>query len=475
MSTVKKGLIVSMSTAQGAYLSDGKLTLGTADSGEGTVIVTAPDNFLANPANLGSPVTLQAFIIDYTHILENVTTAWTKAMTTYTKKGVTVVPRPAYGDAGKLKFVGVNIPGGEDLNMPSYGSESAFYFRQKGMNFFNLFTSWAKLQSVPGSGVLNGDELNVLTQAVEYITNGLGAYASVEFHDFGRFQGAPLGSGAASADNFAQIWGLLAEHFKSNPRVLFSLMNQPHDQNTLAYVTAVNAAIAAIRATGSENYVLVQSSRWNSAMNFNDIDSYGASNAEVAVLFSDSKDKTLLNVHQYFDASKGGAFEGCVGTGIGVQYLSGVTTWLRANNKMAVLGEFGASDDPVCKQNIEDVLRYVSANSDVWAGWAWWNAGTYLSSASKLSIEPIDGVSKPQEAWLKPFLRNKCPVDFSGSATGKFASCSILSGLESAVTVEEPDVPVITKAPDAPRDNSALTASLSIGIVAVSALMILVL
>jgi len=445
-------------------LSDGKLTVGTNTDGSGVVTIIPPENFLADGSALNSQVILQAFMIDYSYIESNITTAWSHATAVATKRGIAVTTRPNNGPAGLIKFMGVDITGGEDPLMP-YGASSAYYFRQLGMNLFNLFTSWSRIQPTPGSGSLDDAEIASLTQAVEYITNQLQAFCVIELHDFARFKGTPLGSGAASAANFAQVWTLLATQFKENPRVLFSLTNEPHDQSQFAYISAVNAAIAGIRGTGSDNYVLVQGNRWSSALNWFDIDFDGVSNADALLTVSDPSNKVIFNVHQYFDSTRGGVSDGCLGAGVGVQYLSGVTQWLKQNNKLGLLGEFGANDDPVCKETITQVLDYVSANADVWTGWAWWNAGTYLMDASKLSIEPVDGVAaRPQQYWITPYVANKCPVD---STAG---NCAILSGLESPIEVDPSILNPGGQKTEGPskRANSAINVAVSIGAVVAS-------
>ncbi len=42
-----------------------------------------------------------------------------------------------------------------------------------------------------------------------------------------------------------------------NPKVIFGLMNEPHDLPTENWLTAANVAIAAIRATGATNLITV--------------------------------------------------------------------------------------------------------------------------------------------------------------------------------------------------------------------------
>lgn len=180
---------------------------------------------------------------------------------------------------------------------------------------------------------------------------------------------------------------MLAAEFQSNPRVIFSLMNEPHDIPAMDWINAANAAIQAIRALGATNYISAQPSRWASAANWFLIEQWGLPSSDLMPLLSDPLNKIILTVHQYFDSSFGGTYSGCMNDGYGVQLLYGLTLWLRQNNQHAYLGELGASNDATCQTNIDDTLTFLEANADVWVGWSWWEAGTY-NSGNFMSVEP---------------------------------------------------------------------------------------
>lgn len=56
---------------------------------------------------------------------------------------------------------------------------------------------------------------------------------------------------AATTAQFGAFWGQLAIRFKSNPKVIFGLMNEPHDMPTSLVLQNDQAAITAIRAAGA--------------------------------------------------------------------------------------------------------------------------------------------------------------------------------------------------------------------------------
>jgi len=431
------GMIVSLNTGLGDYLSDGKISLGSTGSGTAIVYIMPPLGFVND--NVGLNVTLRAFVIMYTDILQNVSTAYTYALKDQNLTGIPVTEASAYGTSGMLKFMGVNLGGGEIG--AKYDSASALYFKKLGFNTFGLFTSWSRLVPVISTGNMKQSEVTALFSAVNYITNKVGAFCILELHDYGRYSTDAIGNGVATQDAFVSVWTKLANLFKNNSRVIYSLMNEAHDQNTSPYVSALNATIASIRNTArATNMIMIQGNRWNSAMNWLNVDEWGKSNTETLNEVYDPLGNTVFNIHQYLDASHGGSFDGCISDNIGSLYLSGITLWLRNNKRQAFLGEFGSSNDSVCKDAVNDIIEYVEANSDVWIGWSWWNAGSFLSDTS-YTVQPAvdeDGnvIPDSKESWLTSHLDTKCPVYFSGTSSSKYSSCFMLNGLEGNISAD---------------------------------------
>jgi endoglucanase len=429
------GMIVSLNTDLGDYLSDGKVSLGSVGSGTAIVYIRPPLGFVND--NIGLNVTLRAFVIMYTDILKNVSTAYTYALKDQNLTGIPVSEASTFGSAGMLKFMGVNIGGGEIG--AKYDSASTLYFKELGFNTFGLFTSWSRLVPVISTGNMKQSEVTALYNAVNYITNKVGGFCVLELHDYGRYSTDAIGNGVATQDAFVSVWSKLGLLFKNNSRVIFSLMNEAHDQNTSPYVSALNATIAALRgkSVGATNMIMIQGNRWNSAMNWLDVDEWGKANTETLVNVYDPIGNTIFNIHQYLDASHGGSFDGCISENIGSLYLSGITLWLRNNNRRAYLGEFGASNDDVCKKAVADIISYVEANSDVWVGWSWWNAGAFLSDTS-YTIQPIGEEGNftvdPKESWLTSHKGSKCPVFYSGAQSSKVSSCLLMNGFEGSIS-----------------------------------------
>ncbi len=311
----------------------------------------------------------------------------------------------------KLAWRGVSLAGAEfaHTELPgTYGKQyiypdpaSAAYFASKGMNLMRLPFSWERLQRKL-NGPFDSTELGRIKSFVSAVT-ATGSTVMLDPHNYARYNGKLIGSSDVPFTAFADFWSRLANEFKGNPKIMFGLMNEPHDMVTETWVTAANAGIAAIRATGATNTIAVPGNAWSGAFSWSD-SWYGTPNATAMLKITDSGKNLLFEVHQYLDADSSGSKPACVSATIGSERLAGFTKWLRANGHRALLGEIGAPSSTICNLAVADALTYVAANSDVWAGWIWWAAGPWWGD-TPMSIEPSGGVDKPQMSVLAPFLK----------------------------------------------------------------------
>jgi endoglucanase len=172
---------------------------------------------------------------------------------------------------------------------------------------------------------------------------------------------------------------------------------------TEQWLSAANAAIAAIRSSGANNLVLVPGNGWTGAHSWSD-SWYGSPNAQVMLGIVDPAKRHAYEVHQYLDGDSSGGSPSCVSQTIGVERLTAFTAWLRSHAKHGFLGEFAGGDNPTCHAAIDKMLAYLGDNRDVWSGWTWWAAGPWWGSYM-FSIEPRgDGSDAPQMGWLTPYL-----------------------------------------------------------------------
>lgn len=317
-----------------------------------------------------------------------------------------------------------------DWTYPS--ANEAAYFKGKGMNMVRIPFRWERMQPTLNAS-LDANELGRLKTLVSGVT-GNGMTVLLDVHNYARWGfdsniSSPnnlIGTTAVPVSAFVDLWTRLATEFKGNPNVMFGLMNEPHEIDVTAWVSAANQAIAAIRATGATNTITVGGVSWTGAWSWTDSTwksggTYnGDSNAVAMLNVTDSGNNLLFEVHQYLDKDYSGRYDGtkyptssndCV-----YDYTTTLvkfTTWLKVNNKKGLLGEIGAPNTPTCNKAVADALSYVQANADVWAGWMWWAAGPWWGNY-KLSLEPTWSgdyktgtavADKPQMSVLTPYLK----------------------------------------------------------------------
>ena len=203
--------------------------------------------------------------------------------------------------------------------------------------------------------------------------------------------------------SFADLWKKLASEFSANDRVIFGLMNEPHDMPTEQWRDAAQAAIDAIRAAGATNLLFVPGNDWTGALGWTS-DAYGTSNAVAMLTIRDPRDRYAFEAHQYLDAGNSGTSNTCVSATVGSERIAAFADWLHAHGKRGFLGEFGVGRNATCYAALDDMLSRIDAHRDVWTGWTYWAAGAWWASDYEFSIEPSAGSDAPQMATLLKHL-----------------------------------------------------------------------
>lgn len=310
---------------------------------------------------------------------------------------------------GNVPYRGINLAGaefgsaipgreGSDYNFPTPAMVD--YYMTKGMNTFRVGFKWERLQP-SANGAFTAAYFGKLDAIVKYATSK-GAYVILNPHNFARYYGNLVGSSQVPNGAFADLWKRLGAEYAANPRVLFNLVNEPHDMPTRQWVGAANAAIAAIRGVGAKNVVIAPGNNWTGAHSWFST-SGGASNADAMLDLVDPIDNTLIEVHQYLDANSSGGSGACVSTTIGSERLAQWVGWLRKHGKKGFVGEFAGRNDATCRAAIDDMLSYMHENGDVVTGWLWWAGGPGWGDYV-FTLEPKNGQDRPQMAWLTPFI-----------------------------------------------------------------------
>jgi endoglucanase len=311
-----------------------------------------------------------------------------------------------------IKFMGVNLAGAEfkARRLPGrFGKDYVYptddelnYFFEHGFNAFRLPFRWERLQRKLGAN-LNARELEAIDKVVEYVTQREGTVI-LDPHNYAKYAKKNIGSEEVPVSAFAAFWKKLADHYKTNERVVFGLMNEPFKPRADVWRRAVDAAVQAIRDTGARNLILVPGTIWSGAHSWQS-PRKGISNAEAFRSLRDPADNFAFEVHQYFDGNYSGTTRSCSKGAQAVAAIERMTKWLRDNKHRGFLGEFGVADSTDCLEALDGVLQHISVNGDVWLGWTYWAAGAWWVDYP-FSVHPTeDGELQPQMKVLKKYTR----------------------------------------------------------------------
>ena len=335
-----------------------------------------------------------------------------------------------------LSLVGVNLAGGEfGPGGTTYGSDYEYpthaeidYEASKGMNVIRMPFLWERLQPTLGQP-FNATEMQRIDDVVDYATSK-GLKVVLDPHDYGRYNGQDIGSSAVPNSAFAAFWGQLAGHFATNSNVMFGLMNEPDQSSASGWLGSVNAAIAAIRATGATQEVLVPGIGYDGAWTWTTTHSDNANVIGTGV--TDSANNYAFEVHQYLDGDGSGTSTSVASPTIGSDRLTAITNWATQNGKKLFLGEFGAGADQASITALGNMLSYMTQHSDVWQGGTYWAAGP-LWGNYMFSAEPSNGVDKPQMTVLEQYEHGAAPTTGTTTTTSASAAATVGSGTDKLV------------------------------------------
>lgn len=315
---------------------------------------------------------------------------------------------------------GTVYPGTEGVDYSFPTTKDVDYFASKNMTTFRIGFQWERMQPSL-KGEFNQTYFDKLNALVTYATSK-NMFVLLNPHNYARYKTnnvtSIVGSPEVPNDAFADFWRRMSEKFKNNPKVFFSLVNEPNTMPTMQWVNAANAAILAIRSTGNNTLISVPGNAWTGAnqwsSNWGPDSGYDVSNATAMLNIKDPANNYVFEVHNYFDDDGSGNFKNndCVNENIGITKIQNVTTWAKTNKKKVIVGEFSGINTPTCQKAVSNFITYLSNNPDVYVGWLWWSAGTPWGNY-RLSINPVNNVDEPRMTWLIPFLPKIQPVEAS--------------------------------------------------------------
>jgi endoglucanase len=189
-----------------------------------------------------------------------------------------------------------------------------------------------------------------------------------------------IGQGSPSDQRFISLWTQLAKHYATQQKIIFGIMNEPHDLDMTSWARTAQAAVKAIRIAGATSQlILLPGNHWSAASSF----VQDSAPAMATVIDADGTTmKLIYDIHQYFDGKdgNGGGNEAACTTDHVSDGFSPLADYLRSYGRQALLSETGGGNTSSCLQCVCSALDFLNANSDVFLGWVGWAAGSFDDS-----------------------------------------------------------------------------------------------
>ncbi|KAF8322015.1 cellulase-domain-containing protein [Clavulina sp. PMI_390] len=325
---------------------------------------------------------------------------------------------PASG-AGKVAYAGVNIAGfdfgcGTDGTCQQTGTNGPYpplaslgnpdgigqmqhFVNDDHFNIFRLPVGWQYLVNGNLGGTLDSTKSATYDQLVQGCL-GTGAYCIIDIHNYARWNGGIIGQGGPSNDQFVSLWTQLATKYKSQSKVVFGIMNEPHDVPSITtWAATVQLVVTAIRNAGATSQmILLPGNDWTSAGTFL---SDGSAAALSTVKNPDGSFTNLIfDVHKYLDSDNSGTSSTCVTDNVSSAFAP-LAAWLRCNGRKAINTETGGGNTSSCVTYLNSQLSFISKNSDVFLGYVGWSAGSFDSTYT-LTLTP----TKSGSTWTDTTL-----------------------------------------------------------------------
>ena len=316
---------------------------------------------------------------------------------------------PAFAASARLQYPGVNLAGGEfgkgDRLNRDYVYPSIKQVQYYGSRGFKLLRVPFRSNRVFRDGRAHSPDIDPLHALIDAAASR-DMVVLLDLHEFGiKTDGSLWTASDDDRQEFFELWQRLAQLFGTRSNVWFGVMNEPHRQAPEEWFRLANSAIAGIRSSGSDNPVLVMGSKWGTADGW-----IVSGNARASEVLRDPAQRLTIEVHQYLDKAGGKPERAGPVPGLGATALKDVTGWARRAGRKLFLGEFGVTADPAYLREGRALLSYLSANTDVWIGYAYWAGGLWWAEGRSnypFSLEPRDldaPVDRPQMRMLREYM-----------------------------------------------------------------------
>ncbi|KZP02120.1 glycoside hydrolase family 5 protein [Athelia psychrophila] len=211
-----------------------------------------------------------------------------------------------------------------------------------------LTFSWNLMTPTLG-GSIDGTWFSTFDKTVQAaLSSSTSPYVILDLHNYARWNGGIIGQGGPTNAQFANVWSQIAKKYASQSKIIFGIMNEPHDIPSIPdWAASVQAAINAIRAAGATTqYMLLPGSSYSSAGTLPT-----EAGPDLAALTDPAggTSKLIFDVHQYLDSNGSGQSTECVKDNVNV--LTTLVAWLKSiGNRQALLSETGGGSTASCEK-----------------------------------------------------------------------------------------------------------------------------
>ncbi len=279
---------------------------------------------------------------------------------------------------------GANVSGGE-FNAGSLPGRYGYDYIYPAQNEVDLLKSlnlklmrvpilWERVQPVLSGALLESEMVRVDNVVQLALAGGLTVVLDV--HNYSQYRGASLAASSAQPTALPDLWRRLAARYANRAGVDFGMMNEPHDMPADVWAGIAQRTLAAIRATGAQNLVMVPGTNWTGAQSW--FSAVGpVSNATALLPLARGDANVVFEVHQYFDGDYSGTSDTCTAAQPALTALYNIGGWARTNHVKLFLGEFGTSQRSECLSTLNYATAILQNDRDVWYGWTYWAAGAW--------------------------------------------------------------------------------------------------
>jgi len=250
----------------------------------------------------------------------------------------------------------------------------------------------------------------------------------IDIHNFARFNGNDqiIGQGGPSDDQFVSLWTQLANKYSNNEKIVFELMNEPHDLDVKIWAATCQKVVTAIRKAGATSQmILLPGTNFDSAAT---LVSSGSADALMAITNPDgSNTNLLLDIHKYLDIDNSGTHAECITDNKG--NFSIVADYLRGKGRKGFISETGASSQASCMTAFCAQNTFINSNADVFVGLVVWGAGSFdtsyvLSLTPSKSGNSFKDNALMSQCVLAPWVNSNTSAQPPASSSGPGASSS---------------------------------------------------